>query len=126
MVPIKLRVAPPSARAAPATPWRKGATNYLLISRLIQTDGTEITKRFTFNRGDYLVKVDYLVDNQSDNRWSGSFYAQLKRDSSADPAADTTGMGMKPFLGVATMTMDKPYVKIAFDDLKEKPLNAHA
>jgi YidC/Oxa1 family membrane protein insertase len=101
----------------------EGSDQLLVNLKLIQTDGTRITKRFTFNRGDYLVKVDYLVDNQSDNTWSGSFYAQLKRDSSADPAADTTGMGMQPFLGVATMTKDKPYVKIAFDDLREKPLN---
>jgi YidC/Oxa1 family membrane protein insertase len=101
----------------------EGSDQLLVNLTFAQEDGTEITKRFTFNRGDYLVKVDYFVDNQSGNPWSGSFYAQLKRDSSADPAAETTGMGMQPFLGVATMTKDKPYVKIAFDDLKEKPLN---
>ncbi len=88
-----------------------------------QTNGTRITKRFTFKRGDYLVAVDYLVDNQSSEPWNGSFYAQLKRDSSADPAAETTGMGMQPFLGVATMTNEKPYLKIRFDDLREEPLN---
>jgi YidC/Oxa1 family membrane protein insertase len=30
---------------------------------------------------------------------------------------------MQPFLGVATMTNEKPYLKIAFDDLQEDPLN---
>ncbi len=88
-----------------------------------QANGARIIKRFTFKRGDYLVAVEYLVDNQSAESWSGSFYAQLKRDSSTDPAAETTGMGMQPFLGVATMTNEKPYLKIRFDDLREEPLN---
>ncbi len=88
-----------------------------------QADGTEIIKRYTFTRGDYLVAVDYLVDNQTEAPWRGNFYAQLKRDSSEDPASETTGLGMQPFLGVATMTNDKPYVKIAFRDLQEEPLN---
>jgi YidC/Oxa1 family membrane protein insertase len=88
-----------------------------------QANGARITKRFTFKRGDYLVAVDYLVENQSAETWSGSFYAQLKRDSSTDPATETTGMGMQPFLGVATMTNEKPYLKIRFDDLREEPLN---
>ncbi len=88
-----------------------------------QTDGAKIIKRFTFKRGDYLVAVDYLIDNQTDAPWRGSFYAQLKRDSSEDPAAETTGMGMQPFLGVATMTNEKPYLKIPFKDLQEEPLN---
>ncbi len=88
-----------------------------------QADGTAITKRYTFTRGDYLVAVDYLIDNQTGSPWSGGFYAQLKRDSSEDPAAETTGLGMQPFLGVATMTNDKPYLKIPFRDLQEEPLN---
>lgn len=89
-----------------------------------QEDGTEITKRFIFTRGNYLVQLEYLVKNNSGSTWRGSFYAQLKRDSSPDPAAEnSSGMGMQPFLGVATMTNEKPYVKVAFDDLREDPIN---
>ncbi len=101
----------------------QGQDQLVVDLKVVQTNSAIITKRFTFNRGDYLVKVDYLVDNQSDSSWSGSFYAQLKRDSSEDPAADSSGMGMQPFLGVATMTNEKPYVKISFSDLSDEPLN---
>jgi YidC/Oxa1 family membrane protein insertase len=101
----------------------QGQDQLVVDLQVVQTDSAIITKRFTFNRDDYLVKVDYLVDNQSDSSWSGSFYAQLKRDSSEDPAADSSGMGMQPFLGVATMTNEKPYVKISFSDLSDEPLN---
>ena len=88
-----------------------------------QEDGTLITKRYTFTRGEHLVTVDYLIENRSDNTWNATFYAQLKRDSSEDPAADSSGMGMKPFLGVATTTTEKPFLKIAFKNLADEPLN---
>jgi YidC/Oxa1 family membrane protein insertase len=91
--------------------------------KTVQTDGTEITKRFTFIRGEHLIKISYLINNQSSDNWKGTFYAQLKRDSSKDPGADDTGMGMRPFLGVASRTDEKPYIKVAFGDLAEEPIN---
>lgn len=80
----------------------------------------KITKRFTFTRGDYLVKVDYLIDNQSDQPWSGRLFGQLKRDNSPDPSSDSSGMGMHPYLGAAIHLPDEPYKKISFDDIEEK------
>ncbi len=110
-----------------------GKKNYVLDSgsdqlivdlHFTQENGTRIIKRFTVVRGEYLVNVDYLIDNQSDKPWSATFYAQLKRDSSPDPAAESSsGMGMQPFLGVATMTNEKPYLKMTFDDMEEDPFN---
>jgi YidC/Oxa1 family membrane protein insertase len=85
-------------------------------------DGINITKRFTLRRGDYLVDVEYLINNQSSQRWQGNLFGQIKRDSSADPSSElSSGMGMVPFLGTAVTQPDERFSKFDFDEMKEKP-----
>jgi YidC/Oxa1 family membrane protein insertase len=79
-----------------------------------------ITKRFIFSRGQYLIKIEYLIENNSDKPWTAGLFGQIKRDNSADPAADTSGMGLQPYLGAAINLPDEPYKKISFDDIAEK------
>ena len=67
-------------------------------------DGLEVTKRFTFHRGSYLVDVDYIVSNGGAERWQGNLFGQIKRDSSPAPKSGGPGMGVQPFLGAATTT----------------------
>jgi len=76
-----------------------------------------ITKRFTLNRGDYYLGVEYIVDNRSTENWSAAFYAQLKRDNYVPPS--TGGMGAKPFVGPAITTPEDRYKKFDFDDLED-------
>ncbi len=40
----------------------------LTVDLSLQQDQVKITKRFTFTRGQYLVDVEYLIDNQSANK----------------------------------------------------------
>jgi len=84
-------------------------------------DVVKITKRFTFHRDQYLVHVTYLVDNNSQQRWEANLFGQLKRDSSEAPNADTSGMGLKPFLGSAITQPDERFTKFDFDDMQEEP-----
>ena len=84
-------------------------------------NGVQVTKRFTLHRGDYLIRVDYLVTNGSDSRWQANLFGQIKRDSSAPPAADSSGMGMQPFLGAALTQPDERFTKFDFDDMAEEP-----
>ncbi|TGD72795.1 membrane protein insertase YidC [Mangrovimicrobium sediminis] len=84
----------------------------------------DITKRFTFTRGDYLVKIDYLVKNNSDARWQGNLFGQIKRDSSPAPSASSAGMGLHPFLGAAMTQPDDHFAKYSFDDIADKPYQA--
>ncbi|MEH6648815.1 MAG: membrane protein insertase YidC [Motiliproteus sp.] len=87
---------------------------------LVQDNGVIITKRFTFNRGDYLVKVEYLINNQSNQQWQGNLFGQIKRDSSADPSSQTS-MGMQSYLGPVFSNTENNFEKYAFDDIDDSP-----
>ncbi len=82
--------------------------------------GVEVTKRFTFTRGDYLIKIEYLVNNGSDARWQANLFGQIKRDSSPQPSSGG-GMGIQPFLGAALTQPDERFTKFNFEDMAEEP-----
>jgi YidC/Oxa1 family membrane protein insertase len=85
--------------------------------------GITITKRFRFRRGDYLVDVSYLIDNNSAERWQGAMFGQLKHDGSPDPSAANQNMfSIQPYLGAATTTADTLFEKLPFKNFSEKPL----
>jgi YidC/Oxa1 family membrane protein insertase len=85
-----------------------------------------IIKRFSLSRGEYLIKVEYLVDNQSDTPFQASFFGQLKRGDSADPSVNDDGgmFAMKPFIGVAYATNEDLYKKTTFSKMQDKPIKA--
>jgi len=82
-------------------------------------DDIEITKRFVVSADDYLVRVQYLVNNGSSDSWQGNMFGQIKRDNSDDPSQDGGGFRVNTFLGAAITTLDDPYVKFDFDDIAE-------
>ncbi len=86
--------------------------------------GVSITKRFTLHRGDYAIEVTYLVDNKSGERWQANLFGQIKRDSSPAPSADSSGMGMQPFLGAAITQPDERFTKFSFEEMAEEPFKA--
>ncbi|MFT6957269.1 MAG: YidC/Oxa1 family membrane protein insertase [Halieaceae bacterium] len=86
--------------------------------------GVNVIKRFTLRRGDYLVDVEYLVENTSGERWQANLFGQIKRDGSPAPSKDTSGMGMKPFLGAAITQPDDRFTKFSFSDMAEEPFKA--
>ena len=83
-----------------------------------------ITKRLTLYRGSYLIDIDYLIDNNSAERWQANLFGQVKRGSAPPPSANTNAMGMKPFLGVALTQPDDRFTKFTFDDLEEESFKA--
>lgn len=85
---------------------------------LVQDNGVEITKRFTLSRGSYEIKVEYLVNNKSDEAWQASLFGQLKRDRSEDPTSQTS-MGMSSYLGTAFSNSETPYKKVSFGDIDD-------
>lgn len=83
-----------------------------------------ITKRFTFTRGDYLINIEYLIENNGDERWQGNLFGQIKRDSRQPPSAESAAMGMQPFLGFAITQPDDRFTKFDFDDTRDEPFKA--
>lgn len=82
----------------------------------------QIHKRFLFQRGQYVVGLNYRIDNLSPTTWQGTLYGQLKRDNSADPSVVTGGLGMSSYLGAAAPTQKSTYEKLPFKNMADKPL----
>ena len=87
--------------------------------------GVKVTKRYTLRRGDYLINVDFLVENGGNTRWQANLFGQLKRDNSPAPSSGSSGgMGLNPFLGAATTQPDDHFTKFTFEDMAEEPFKA--
>jgi YidC/Oxa1 family membrane protein insertase len=94
--------------------------DHLIVDLVLpEQGGIKITKRFSFVRGEHLIDVAYLIDNNSTESWQASFFGQIKRDGSVPK---TTTTGLKPFLGVATTTADEHYKKMDFEEVEKNPL----
>lgn len=91
----------------------------LTVDLSLQQDQVKITKRFTFTRGEYLIGVEYLIDNQSANKWSGQLFGRIVRDSKS--FTKTNALMMSAYLGGAITTKEENYKKVTFDDLKKAP-----
>ena len=83
-------------------------------------NGLILVKEFVFRQTDYLVDVRYRLTNIGAMPAKVAFYGQIKRDGQDPVGEDTNIMGMQPFVGVATRTMDDLYQKFTVDDLQEE------
>lgn len=93
----------------------KEGQDKLVVDLTMEQFQVKITKRFTFTRNSYLVNVEYLIDNQSANPWSGNFYGQIKRDSKN--FVKVSAFALNPYLGGAITTQEEKYKKVTFGDL---------
>lgn len=93
-----------------------------LVVDLHFTDAkVDYIKRFTFTRGNYLIDVEYIIDNQSGSTWTGSLFGQIKRDKSSDPSSSST-TGMATYLGAAYWSADNSYTKLKFGNMDDNRL----
>ncbi|NER59318.1 membrane protein insertase YidC [Pseudomonas sp. MAFF212428] len=93
----------------------------LVVDLKFSDAGVNYIKRFTLNRGEYDLKVSYLIDNQSAQPWTGNLFAQLKRDASSDPSS-STATGTATYLGAALWTSAEPYKKVSMKDIDKGSL----
>lgn len=89
----------------------------LVVDLTYQQENVDITKRFIFTRGEYLIGLSYLINNRNDTPWSANLYGQIKRDS--QNFHKVSALEMNPFLGAAITTPEKNYQKLTFKDLDE-------
>ena len=89
----------------------------LVVDLHFQQADINITKRFSLQRSNYLIDVEYLIDNRSGQTWNAAFYAQINRD---DQLPDTdAGFGMNPYVGAALTTAEERYKKVEFEDIED-------
>ena len=98
---------------------KKGEDELVVDLHDTTASGVEITKRFIFKRGQYLIGVDYIIDNKSSSPFTAAMFGQIKRDSQTPVESDVRGMRLRPFTGGATFTKDSPYEKLKFDNIAE-------
>ena len=77
-----------------------------------------VTKMYTFNRSSFLIKVEYKIENNGQQIWSGSQYKQLRH---------SYVQGERSWLRLPTYTgsayYDGKYEKLSFDDMVKEPLS---
>lgn len=77
-----------------------------------------VTKTFVFKRGSYLVEVNYNIQNESNQPWSGRQYKQLRHSY---VASEHSLFRLPTYTGSAYY--DEHYEKLPFDDMHDEPLN---
>ncbi|MBU2183315.1 MAG: membrane protein insertase YidC [Gammaproteobacteria bacterium] len=95
-----------------------GATE-LVVPLTFTHNGLQIEKRFTFTAGQYDVRVEYFIQNQSDEVKTVQPYQHLVQSIDNGESAS---MMMPIYRGAAFGTTSERYNKYAFDDMAEKNL----
>ncbi|WDE11916.1 membrane protein insertase YidC [Thalassomonas haliotis] len=83
------------------------------------SEALAVTKRFTFNKNDYSVNVEYIINNNSSANASVQLYAQLKQNA----GGDTSSALIPTYRGAAYSTSEERYEKYDFDDIEDQNLN---
>ena len=87
----------------------------LVVPLTWRGNGLEVTKRYEFRRGSYLVTVSYEIRNTSGEPWQGRSYAQIQR---TDPGRAGRRL-VYTYLGAVFSSPEKRYEKVDFDDLRD-------
>lgn len=82
--------------------------------------GLTVTKRYTFERGSYVVRVDFRVDNRSETPWRGNLYSQLQQ---LPPPAPKRNILMPTTFTGAAYYDGRRYQKTPFAKLAETPID---
>ncbi len=83
--------------------------------------GIKVTKTYTFTRNNYEIGMFYQINNQSAEPWEGNLYLQLMRKNT--PPSKSGLINLATYFGAAVSSPDKPFQKINFKDMQEKPLD---
>ncbi len=79
-----------------------------------EISGAQVTQRYVFRRGSYLIDVGYEVLNKTSEPVVAHAYFQLMRDGS-EPAGST--MMMPTYTGAAVYTEESKFKKVDFGDI---------
>lgn len=100
----------------------EGEEKQLVLTTAI--DGGVARKIFTFRGDDYLVDVEFELENHTSSVMSAALFAQIKRDSLPPDTDESFSLAPQPYLGAAYTTPEERYLKIDFDDVMEERFDA--
>jgi YidC/Oxa1 family membrane protein insertase len=96
---------------------REGQESLLVPLVWSVEEGIKVTKTYEFNRNSYLIKIHYLIENQSNKEWQGRSYHQIKR------SAPTSGRTLiYTYTGAVVSSPEERYEKYDFDDMEDQKL----
>ena len=99
-----------------------GSSDQLVIPLTWTSEnGQTFTKRITFNRDSYLVKVDYQITNTGNTPLSVFQYSQFKRTEPKDTGGGLTQL--PSYTGGAVYEAEDKLNKIDFGDMSKKDFN---
>ncbi|NIP49977.1 MAG: membrane protein insertase YidC [Gammaproteobacteria bacterium] len=85
----------------------------------MSASGLRVKKIYEFHRNEYLIRIRYEVQNNSDTGWAGRVYNQLQRSP-----APGGGRGMiYTYTGAILSSEENRYEKISLDDIAEEKLS---
>jgi YidC/Oxa1 family membrane protein insertase len=108
---------------APAESFRLEPGQDTLVVPLtwVDNNGVKVTKSYTFSRGNYLVKVDYRIENGGADPVAARIYGQLQRSAGIDLGGSR--FAGYTYTGAAISSPDKRYEKIKFEDMAKQALS---
>jgi YidC/Oxa1 family membrane protein insertase len=87
----------------------------------------KVTKTFIFKRGQYVIDVQYQLDNESPQVWTGSRYDQLQRAASTEKKrSGFANPSAYSFNGIGFYNPQDKFEKINFKDVAEEPYEKRA
>ncbi len=93
---------------------QSGDDELQVVLKAATVEGHDVSLRYTFHRGDYVIDVDYEIVNNSELPVSGHGYFQFLRDG--NPAAGDSKM-RPTFTGAAIYTEESKFTKVDFEDM---------
>jgi len=84
------------------------------------SQGLVVTKTFVFARGQYDIRVDQKVSNDSASTWTGRQYGQLLRIPYEDDKGNTF---IRTYAGGVVYTEQEKYQKVKFEDMADENLS---
>lgn len=83
-------------------------------------DGIKVVKTLIFNRDSYRIRVEYAIENGTDQPFVVNQYRQLQRKPVTD---NETQSFIYNYIGGVISTPENPYSKVDFDDMEDSDLN---
>lgn len=80
--------------------------------------GIKVTKRFIFRRNSYLIELNQIIENKSNNAWPTRAYVQLQRSK---PIESEEASFAKAYNGTAYYSLKDKFKKLSFDDIAKTP-----